>query len=140
VRFPAGWQIKTFANAKPWVLDASDGRDAMISVGFASFPKDVKAEQIKPELMGQSIRSQPNTTLHETGFGAVDGRKALWAHSTGPLPMTTANPQMTRIHYLVPLQDGRALELRLAARPEKFEQLLAVMKQSAETFHLLPKK
>lgn len=140
VRFPAAWQIKTFSNSGNWILDASDGRDALISVGFAPFPKDVKAEQIKPELMAESIRSQPQTTLHSMGLGAVDGRKALWAHSTGPLAMTDANPRMTRVHYLVPLQDGRALELRLAARPEKYEQMQGIMKQAAESFKLLPRR
>jgi hypothetical protein len=140
VRFPAGWQIKTFVNSGNWILDASDGRDALISVGFAPFPKDVRADQIKPELMAESIRSQPQTTLHGMGLGAVDGRKALWAHSTGPLQMTDASPRMTRVHYLVPLQDGRALELRLAARPEKYEQMSGLMKQAAESFKLLPRR
>ena len=140
IRFPSGWQIKTFANANPWVIDASDGRDAIISVGFAPFPKDAKAEHVKLDMMASTIRSEPQTTLHGQGYGAVDGRRAVWAHATGPLPMTDAAPQMTRMHYLVPLQDGRALELRLAARPEKYEQLLDLMKQSANTFKLLPRK
>lgn len=139
VRFPAGWQIKTFAASGSWILDAAKGNEALISVGFAPFPKNVRAEQIKPELMAESIRSQPETMLHGQGAASVDGRAALWAHSTGPLATTGSSPRMTRVHYLVPLQDGRALELRLAAVPEKYDQLAPVMKQAAESFKLIPK-
>jgi len=46
---------------------------------------------------------------------------------------------MTAVHYLLPLQDGRALELRLAATPEKFNELGPRMKQSLDTLKLLTK-
>ena len=46
-------------------------------------------------------------------------------------------PRMTRVQYLVPLNDGRALELRIAATPEQFEKLSPLMKQSAASIKLL---
>jgi hypothetical protein len=44
---------------------------------------------------------------------------------------------MTVVHYLLPLQDGRALEVRVAAVPEKFNATAARMKQSLDTLKLL---
>ena len=50
--------------------------------------------------------------------------------------MTNGSPRMMRLHYLIPLQDGRALELRAAAPPTKFEQIAPLMKQALESFRL----
>ena len=44
---------------------------------------------------------------------------------------------MTVVHYLLPLQNGRAMEVRLAALPEKFRELGPRMKQSVDTLRLL---
>ena len=43
---------------------------------------------------------------------------------------------MTRVNYIMPLGDGRVLELRVAASPEQFDRLVPVMKKAVETFAL----
>jgi hypothetical protein len=43
---------------------------------------------------------------------------------------------MTRVNYILPLGDGRVLELRVAAAPEVFDRLVPVMRKSVETFAL----
>ena len=53
--------------------------------------------------------------------------------------MTTGKPMMTRVHYILPLGDGRALELRVAAPPEQFDHIVALMRMSIDTFKLLPR-
>ena len=50
--------------------------------------------------------------------------------------MAYASPRMTRVNYILPLGDGRVLELRVAAAPEQFDRLVPVMRKSVETFVL----
>ena len=135
IRFPAGWLIRTF-EGDPWVIDVGDGRVGLISVGFAPFPDGFTAESIPPDWIAKKIKRKGDTTLHAQGYAMIGGRKALWSKSTGPLPMTHARPRMTRVSYILPLGDGRVLELRVAAAPEQFARLVPVMKKSVETFTL----
>jgi hypothetical protein len=135
IRFPAGWSLRTF-DGDPWVIDAGDGRVGLISVGFAPFPEAFTAESIPPDWIAKKIKRRADTTLHGQGYAVVSGRKALWSKSTGPLPMTHAAPRMTRVNYILPLGDGRVLELRVAASPEQFDRLVPVMRKAVETFAL----
>ena len=135
IRFPAGWLIRTF-DGDPWVIDVGDGRVALISVGFAPFPDGFTAESIPPDWIAKKIKRKADTTLHAQGYAMISGRKALWSKSTGPLPMSNSSPRMTRVNYILPLGDGRVLELRVAASPEQFDRLVPVMRKSVETFVL----
>ena len=137
IRFPAGWSIRSF-KGEPWVIDAGDGRVGLISIGFSPFPNGFTTESIPPEWIARRIKRRADTTLHGQGYSTIGGRKALWSKSTGPLPMTHANPRMTRVNYILPTGDGRVLELRVAASPEQFDRLVPVMKKAVETFKLLP--
>ncbi len=137
MQFPAGWTHKAVKGGGGWVLDATDGRGGVISIGFAPFPANVSAEQVSPERIATALRARPGTVVHGGGFGNVGGRKCLWHKYTGPIPRTDGTPRMTAVHYLLPLQDGRALELRVAATPEKFNELAPRMKQSLDSFKLL---
>jgi hypothetical protein len=137
VRFPAGWVIRTF-NGDPWKVDVGDGRVGLISVGFSPFPEAFTTDSIPPDWIARKIKKRQDTTLHGQGYAMVGGRKALWSKSTGPLPMTNAAPRMTRVNYVMPIGDGRILELRVAASPEQFDRLVPVMKRAVETFKLQP--
>jgi len=138
VRFPEGWAIRTF-RADPWVLDCGDVAGAMISVGFTPCPADVTADRLLPEAIARRIRKTPGTTLLAQGRTLLGGRKALWFKSTGPLLMTNGSPMMTRVQYIVPLGDGRLMQLRLAAPPQMFASLSNTMKQTVDTFTIIPR-
>jgi hypothetical protein len=135
VRFPAGWLIRTF-EGDPWVIDVGDVRVGLISVGFAPFPEAFTTDSIPPDWIAKRIKRRADTTLHAQGYAMIGGRKALWSKATGPLPMTNASPRMTRVSYILPLGDGRVLELRVAAAPEQFDRLVPVMRKAVETFAL----
>jgi hypothetical protein len=135
VRLPRGWQIRTFTG-DVWILDCGDPSEGMISIGFSRCPTSVSVDNLLPETMARRIRRNPGTTLQEIGRETIAEREALWAKFTGPLHMSNASPRMMRIHYLIPLQDGRALELRAAAPPARFHLMLPLMKQSLATFRL----
>lgn len=139
IQFPAGWTYKTFSDGGGWILDATDGKSAVISVGFSPFPSNVTVEQISPDRLTQGLQRRAGTTVYGSGYSAIAGRKCLWHKYTGPIPRTDGNPKMTAVHYLLPLQDGRALELRLAATPEKFNEVAGRMKASVDSFKLLSK-
>ncbi len=138
VRFPDGWSIRTFV-ADPWVLDCGDAGKAIISIGFCPCPVDVTADRLLPEAIARRIKKTAGTTLLAEGHAQIGGRKALWFKSTGPLPMTNGSPLMTRVQYIVPLGDGRLLELRLAAPPTMFAALSTLMKQTVDTFTIIPR-
>jgi hypothetical protein len=135
IRFPAAWQMRTF-DGDPWVIDVGDGRVGLISVGFGPFPDNFTVDNIPPDWVAKKIKRKGDTTLHAQGYAMVGGRKALWSKSTGPLPMSHASPRMTRVNYILPLGDGRVLELRVAAAPEQFDKLVPVMRKAVETFAL----
>jgi hypothetical protein len=135
IRFPAGWSLRSF-KGEPWVIDAGDGRVGLISVGFSPFPDGFTTDSIPPDWIARKIKRRTDTVLHGQGYATIGGRKALWSKSTGPLPMTHANPRMTRVNYILPIGDGRVLELRVAAAPEQFDGLVPVMKKAVETFKL----
>ena len=90
-------------------------------------------------------RARPRCAV--TGFGLITpigtGRDDFWRgvregrRGVGPITRPDAPVRMSAVHYLLPLQDGRALVLRLAATPEKFNELGPRMKQSLDTFKLL---
>ena len=135
VRFPADWRIRTFPG-KTWILDCGDPSTGMISVGFSPYPKTMTVDHLSPETIARRILRHPDTTLQSQGRAVLAGHEAIWSKFTGPLAMTNGSPRMTRVHYLIPLEDGRALELRAAAPPAKFEQVAPLMKASLETFLL----
>lgn len=138
MHFPARWPIHTFAG-EPWILDCGDTRVGLISVGFSPCPAEVTADKLLPEAIARRIKKRQNTTLHGQGRTEIAGKKALWSKSTGPLPMTDAAPKMTRVQYIVPLEDGRVLEIRVAAPPDKFNLVASLMKDSLSTFRVIPK-
>jgi hypothetical protein len=138
MRFPNGWGIRSFAG-DPWVLDCGDGRLGLISIGFSAFPADFTADNIPPEWVARRIKKRGDTLLHSQGYAMIAGKKALWSKSTGPLPMSHASPKMTRVNYIIPLNDGRVMELRIAATPELFDQLMPTMRASVESFKLIPR-
>jgi hypothetical protein len=138
MRFPAGWALRHFAG-EPWVLDCGDGKLGLVSIGFSPFPADFTADNIPPEWVARRIKKRNDTTLHSQGYALIAGKKALWSKSTGPLPMTNGSPKMTRVNYIMPLGDGRVMELRIAATPELFDQLMPTMRAAVESFRLIPR-
>ena len=136
MRFPAGWAIRSFPG-NPWVLDAGGVQAGLISIGFSPCPPEITADKLLPEAIARRIKRRPNTTLHGQGRCVLAGRQALWSKSTGPLPMTNADPMMTRVHYILPLGDGRVLEVRVAAPPERFDATAAVMKRALDTLQII---
>ncbi len=136
MRFPATWSVRAFAG-KPWVLDSADGPAVLISIGFSPFPVGFTADSISPDAVARRIKRLPDTTLHAQGYATIAGKKSLWSKSTGPLAMSNGTPRMTRVNYIVPLNDGRVMELRLAATPERFEQLMPTMRAAVSSFRLL---
>jgi hypothetical protein len=138
IKFPTRWPLHTF-DGEPWILDCGDTRVGLISIGFSPCPAEITADKLLPEAIARRIKKRQNTTLHSQGRTELGGKKALWSKSTGPLPMSNADPMMTRVQYIVPLQDGRVLEIRVAAPPDKFNFVAGLMKQSLDTFHVLPK-
>jgi hypothetical protein len=138
LRLPAAWSIRTFT-ADPWVLDSGDASSGMISVGFSPCPAEITADHLLPEGIARKIKKRAGTKLLGQGKTQIAGRKALWFKSTGPMPLTTGSPVMTRVQYIVPLGDGRLLELRVAATPQQFDVLGNVMKQSIDTFMIIPR-
>jgi len=139
VQFPAGWACKPAAESGAWVLDATDGKSAIISVGISKFPASLTADQVPLERVTRGLQKRADTVVLASGYTTVGGRRALWHKYTGPITRPDAPVRMTAVHYLLPLQDGRALELRLAATPEKFNELGPRMKQSLDTLKLLTK-
>jgi hypothetical protein len=137
MRFPSSWSVRTFAG-NPWVLDCADGPAGIISIGFSPFPIGFTADSISPDAVARRIKRLPDTTLHTQGYATIDGRKSLWSKSTGPVAMSTGAPRMTRVNYIVPLNDGRVMELRLAATPDRFEQLMPTMRAAVASFKVMP--
>ena len=139
IRFPKNWPIRSFNDA-PWILDCGDANAGLISIGFSPCPREITADQLLPEAIARRIKRRPNTTLIAQGKTTIAGKKALWSKSVGPLPMTNGSPRMTRVQYIVPLQDGRVLELRVAVTPQAFDLLAPLMQKSIATFTLTPRK
>ena len=136
VQFPVGWTSRPLKDGC-WVIDASDGQAAAISVGFSRFPAAVSVDQLVPEKVTKGLQKRAGTVVHASGFGSVAGRRCVWHKYTGPVSRPEGNARMTVVHYLLPLQDGRALEVRVAATPERFGEMAPRMKQSLDSFKLL---
>ena len=135
VQFPTGWTSRPFKDGC-WVLDASDGQ-AAITVGFSRFPAAMSVDEVVPEKVTRGLQKRPGTVVHSTGYATIAGRRCLWHKYTGPVSRPAGNARMTAVHYLLPLQDGRALEIRVAAAPEKFNTAATQMKRSLDSFKLL---
>ena len=137
IQFPAGWRYRTSHDGGNWVLDATDGAGGIISLGFSAFPPDITAERVNRDLITQALKGQRGTVVHGEGFATLAGRECVWHRYTGRIPRRDGNPRMTVVHYLLPLQDGRAMEVRAAAVPERFRELAPKMKQSIESLSLV---
>ena len=137
IQFPAGWRYRSSDDGGNWVLDATDGAGGIISLGFSAFPQDITAERVNRDLITQALKGQRGTVVHGEGFAMLGGRECVWHRYTGRVPRRDGSPRMTVVHYLVPLQDGRAMEIRAAAVPEKFRELAPRMKQSIESLALV---
>jgi hypothetical protein len=145
MRFPSEWPVRTFAG-DPWVLDCGDAKTALISVGFlsrAATPAAAApaADDVTPDWLARRTTSQPGAVLHAQGTATIQGRKALWSRATGPLalragPATATHPRMMQQTYVIPLTDGRVMEVRIAATPEQYERFAGVMKRSVATLRL----
>lgn len=138
IRFPSGWIREKFDNGDPWIMDATDGRSALISIGFSPLPAHVDLSQLHPEVLASHISSQSRTRLEGQGRGTIDGRPCLWFRYSSPLALTSSSQIMTMVHYFLPLRDGRMLELRFASAPEQFAKLGPLLRKSVATFKLIP--
>ena len=138
IRFPSGWATRTFANGDPWFIDVSDGKAGLISVGFSVFPSSAGLEQLKPEKLANGFRGRPHTAFTAQGKGTVDGREAVWFRYTAPIDTPMGRQLMDCVHYYVPLHDGRMMEVRMAAAPDKFATLGALLRKSTATIKLQP--
>lgn len=136
IQLPAGWASKPLKDGC-WVLDASDGQTAAITIGFSKFPATMSVDEVVPEKVSRGIQKRTGTVVHSTGYSSIAGRRCLWHKYTGPVSRPGGNTRMTTVHYLLPLQDGRALEVKVAATPEKFGQMAPRMKKSLDSFKLL---
>ena len=137
IQFPAGWRYRSSDDGGNWILDATDGSGGIISLGFSAFPPDITAERVNRDLITQALKGQRGTVVHGEGFATLAGRECVWHRYTGRVPRRDGSPRMTVVHYLLPLQDGRAMEVRAAAVPEKFRELAPRMKQSIESLSLV---
>ena len=106
-------------------------------MGFSSFPAKTTVDEVVPEKVTRGLQKRPGTVVHSSGYATIAGRRCLWHKYTGPISRPDGNARMTVVHYLLPLQDGRALEVRVAAVPEKFNAAAPRMKLSLDTFKLL---
>jgi len=138
VQFPAGWGYKLFKDGGCFLIDASDGQGGSISVGFSKFPATMSVDEIVPAKVTRALQQRAGTVVQGSGYATLNGRRCLWHKYTGPIAHPDGSSRMTVVHYLLPLQDGRALELRVAATPEKFNELAPRMKQSVDSLKLLP--
>jgi hypothetical protein len=137
LQFPVGWTCKPLKNTGYWVLDATDGQTALMSVGFSKFPANMSVEEIVPEKVSRSLQKRGGAVVHASGYAMLAGRRSLWHKYTGPVTRPEGVVRMTAVHYLLPLQDGRALEVRVAATPEKFNEVAPRMKMALDSLKLL---
>ena len=138
IQLPPGWTCQSFPDGNPWILAATDEQAGLITVGLSAFPSDVSPDRLTPAMIAQRIPViQPDTLIHAAGPCQIDRHPAVWMNYTAALPMADGGFIMTMIHYLVPLDDGRALELRLAATPDQFPRLLSQMKRAVSSLRLL---
>lgn len=134
---PQNWRCKTFTDGKPWVFDATDVTSSLLSVGFSPFPAGLEADQMDVNKVAAFMaQNRTNFVVHAAGRAEVAGRRAVWVKFTGDIPMTTGPLRMTAVQYLVPLGDNRALELRVAAFPDKFDAASDRLKQCVASFRL----
>lgn len=137
VQFPTGWTQRPVKDAGCWVMEAGDGGGATISVGFSKFPAAKSVDEVIPAKITRSLQQRAGTVVHASGYATLGGRRCLWHKYTGPISRPNGSPRMTAVHYWLPLQDGRALEVRVAAAPEKFNEIALRMKQSVDSLKLL---
>ena len=138
IRLPPHWQPERFDGSEKWVMDATDGKIGVISVGFSPLPATADLSQMHPEFLAVYLRSQPNTTLLGRGHTVIDGRECLWFRYTAPLSLAGTSQLMMMVHYFVPLHDGRMLELRLAVVPQKFSRVAPLLRRSIASVRMLP--
>ena len=137
LQFPAGWTHKSYADGGRWVVDATDGASALISVGFSAFPAEKTIDQVPAEKLTKALQKRTGGVVHASGYATIAGRRCMWHKYTAVTGRPGDNEPMTMVHYLLPLHNGRALELRVAAVPEKFDAMAPRMKQAVDTLKLL---
>jgi hypothetical protein len=118
-------------------VDATDESGATISLGFSTPKGTMRVDKPSRDRITRGLKRRPETIVLGDGFGTIDGRPCIWHKYTGPVARPQGRRRMTVVHYLLPLPSGRALEVRLAALPEKFGELGPQMKQSFGTLRLL---
>lgn len=138
IQFPAGWNNKTFASGDPWNAEVSDDRSGMISIGFSPFPSSATVDQLKADRLAARLQSQSHAVVRGHANAVIDGHKGLWFRYTAPVETALGRQTMECVHYYVPLRDGRMLELRLAAVPDKFAAVAPLLHKSLATLKLLP--
>jgi hypothetical protein len=122
IRLPANWSLRSRRAGGPWLLECGDTRRGLISVGVAC--------------AATAPRDGASGKLLARGSAVIAGKKATWSKSTSPLRAGTTSPAVTHVNYLLPLDGGRFIEIRLAAAPEEFDNAATVMKQSVATLRL----
>ena len=137
LQFPAGWTHKSYSDGGRWVVDATDGSSSHISVGFSAFPAEKTIDQVPAEKLTKALQKRTGGVVHASGYATIAGRRCMWHKYTAVTGRPGDAEPMTMVHYLLPLHNGRALELRVAALPEKFNEMAPRMKQAADSLKLL---
>ena len=138
LQFPAGWTHKSYTDGGRWVVDASDvSSSALISVGFSAFPAEKTIDQVPAEKLTKALQKRTGGVVHASGYATIAGRRCMWHKYTAPTGRPGDATPMTMVHYHLPLHNGRALELRVAAAPDKFNEMAPRMKQAVDTLKLL---
>ena len=145
VRFPAGWTKRGLSGKGNWLAEATDGKSSSMAVGLGPDGGHGAADQQNLDALTKSFQANPNTTVEASGFGTIAGRKCMWHKLSVPSPAgtdgaDTAAGRTTAVIYFAPLGDGRALKVRVVARPEKFAETAPTMKHSIDTLRLLDRQ
>ena len=135
IQFPRAWKSGPIAG-NPWVLEATDAGRAYISVGVQEMPGTPLPIATTLSNIAAHLRTQPDTVLHDSGTDSIQGHPYAWFRYTAPMPTTTGAARMTMVHYVIPMP-SRALEVRMAATPDRFAALQPLMNRSMESFEIL---
>jgi hypothetical protein len=137
IHFPVGWSPRSRDGGR-WVVDATDDAGDLISLGFRTSKLPLKVDAYNREAITRGLKTRPEIFVLGDGVGTLGGRPCLWHKYTGPVARRqSAGRRMTVIHFRLPLENGKLMELRVATAPEKFQQLAPSLKQSIDTLRFV---